>query len=141
MNRTFYIFLISFLILALGACSKDKKIERSLVKFDGLWNVDMLYMEIYNSSEVIFADSSRNGGFIQFLREEKLVWTFTGGDEHLSFDGVWSNTEDELYMNVSGELETYQILEFSKDRIHLFEHKIKPSGSSYNYKRELILSR
>ena len=46
MKKTFYIFLISFLTFAIGACSKDKKIERSLVKFDGLWNVDMLYMEI-----------------------------------------------------------------------------------------------
>lgn len=141
MKKTFYIFLISFLTFAIGACSKDKKIERSLLKFDGLWNVDMLYIEIYNSSEMIAADSSTNSGFIEFFRKEKLVWTFTGGDEHLSFDGFWSNTEDELYMNVNGDEQTYQILEFSKDKIHLFEHEIKPSGSSYNYKRELILSR
>jgi hypothetical protein len=141
MKKTFYIFLISFLIFALGACSKDKKIERTLVRLEGLWNVDMLYMEIYNSSEVLFADSSENGGFIEFLRKGKLLWTFTGGDEHISYDGVWSNTEDELYMKVSGEQHTYQILEFSKDRIHLFEDKIKPSGSSYSYKTELILSR
>ncbi len=141
MKKTFYIFLISFLISALGACSKDKKIERSLVKLDGLWNIDMQYQEIYNSFEVILADTSTNIGFIQFLRKEKLVWTFTGSDEHLSFDGVWSNTEDELFMNVDGDKQTYQILEFSKDRIHLFEDKIKPSGSSYSYKRELILSR
>ena len=90
---------------------------------------------------MFFADSSTNGGFIEFLRKEKLVWTFTGGDEHISYDGVWSNTEDELYMNVNGDEQTYQILEFSKDKIHLFEDEIKPSGSSYNYKRELILSR
>lgn len=141
MKKTFYIFLISFLISALGACSKDKKIERSLVKLDGLWNIDMQYQEIYNSFEVIFADTSTNIGFIQFLRKEKLVWTFTGADEHLSFEGVWSNTEDELFMNVDGDKQTYQILEFSKNRIHLFEDKIKPSGSSYSYKRELILSR
>lgn len=141
MKKTFYIFLISFLISALGACSKDKKIERSLVKLDGLWNIDMQYQEIYNSFEVIFADTSTNIGFIQFLRKEKLVWTFTGADEHFSFDGVWSNTEDELFMNVDGDKQTYQILEFSKNRIHLFEDKIKPSGSSYSYKRELILSR
>jgi hypothetical protein len=141
MNKTFYIFLISFLILALGACSKDKKIERSLVKFDGLWNIDMEHFEIYNDYEVAVSYTVTNIGFMQFLRKEKMIWTYTGGDEHVSSEGVWSNTEDELFMNVDGDKQTYQILEFSKDRIHLFEDKIKPSGSSYSYKTELILSR
>jgi hypothetical protein len=141
MQKTFYIFLISFLAFALGACSKDKKIQRSLVKLEGLWNIDMQYHEIYNSFEVIFADTSTNIGFIQFLRKEKMISTYKSADGLMSYDGVWSNTEDELYMNVNGDQRSYEILEFSKDRIHLFADKIKPSGSSYSYKTELILSR
>jgi|TARA_R110000737_G_scaffold17480_1_gene35181 hypothetical protein len=72
--KKFNLALFSLLIVfVLVSCSKEKKIERSLYKKGGEWNINSQKFEIYNDGQLSLSNSSINSGTINFSKKGTLV--------------------------------------------------------------------
>jgi hypothetical protein len=76
------LFLGSILILS-SSCSKDKSIERSIQKNDGVWNIDNVDWQVVQQStsgQNITTGSTANAGTFTFENDGTGKYSYTVGD-------------------------------------------------------------
>lgn len=94
MRITAGIILLSAIIFSgLSACTKEKKLERSLLKKDGVWDVANVHaLHYYYDSLISESNSSDNAAFV-FHKNGKF--------EQGNSTGTWLNTDDEIVITLN----------------------------------------
>lgn len=96
------LFLFAVLFVGLSACSKEKRVERQLVKKDGEWKIASLEYRYYVSNEIQATGSYANAGKIEFGKKGTFTMTTNIGGVTEVTAGTWTNSDDEITVIVSG---------------------------------------
>ncbi|MNK09037.1 hypothetical protein D3C87_269860 [compost metagenome] len=106
-------------VLGLSACSKEKKIERSLFKKDGVWDVTSVHHLYYSYDSLISDETYYTHPAFVFYKRGKFEW------ENGSVTGTWLNTDDDIVITLdqpslnSSNVYIFQIIEESKGEMTL----------------------
>lgn len=110
--------------LGLLACSKEKKIERSLKRSVGEWNVTNYHSiyHLYSEDTMVFETNTDNYATYRFMNNGDFQ--SSGEKGYNNYEGTWMNTEDELVIvgkdvNYYGSALVYKISEYSGDKMTL----------------------
>ncbi|MDF3029194.1 MAG: hypothetical protein K0S23_3501 [Fluviicola sp.] len=120
-NTAKLLLVLSLFALGFTGCSKEKRIERHLVRKEGKWNVDTYDYKYYYNNTFYPNESftySAAGNFV-FEKNGTYVWTtIMDGDTDVSA-GTWENTADELTLVQNSFALKFKILEESKKEMKL----------------------
>jgi hypothetical protein len=108
-NTAKFVLLLSAVMLVLASCSKEKKIEKQLVRKDGKWEVTNLQYRYYLNNELEGANSFVNAGTIEFNKKGSFVMTLTLSGSTQTTAGTWTNSEDKITITVNGETTVLRI--------------------------------
>lgn len=115
------LLVLSVFAIGFSSCSKEKRIERHLVRKEGKWNVDTYDYKYYYNSTYYPNDSytySSAGNFV-FEKNGTYIWTtIMDGDTDAS-TGTWTNTADEITLVQNSFSLKFKILEESKKEMKL----------------------
>lgn len=136
------ILLLAIVFLGLSACSKEKKIERSLIKKDGIWDVVNVHRLSYNNDGSVHSESnSDNYATFVFLKKGKFEWYTFNSSTELVHEGIWVNTDDELMITrpksliPGNDAWVFEIVKQSKNEMTL--HRISKKPDIVSYKDEV----
>lgn len=116
------LFLFAILSVALAACSKEKKIERALIKKDGKWTITSVDYKYYVNNELQASSNSTNAGTIEFNKKGSFVMTVTLSGSPQNAGGTWTNSEDNITLIANGETTVLKITDGpKKDKMTLVE--------------------
>ena len=116
------LFLFAILSVALAACSKEKKIERALIKKDGKWTITSVDYKYYVNNELQASSNSPNAGTIEFNKKGSFVMTVTLSGSPQNAGGTWTNSEDNITLIANGETTVLKITDGpKKDKMTLLE--------------------
>lgn len=116
------LFLFAILSVALAACSKEKKIERALIKKDGKWTITSVDYKYYVNNELQASSNSPNAGTIEFNKKGSFVMTVTLSGSPQNAGGTWTNSEDNITLIANGETTVLKITDGpKKDKMTLVE--------------------
>lgn len=76
------IFAITFITILFFACSKDKKIEKTLYKKDGVWNVSSVEYTYTNQNlttlaQTVLTGTAKDAGTFTFSKDGDVSYDFT----------------------------------------------------------------
>lgn len=119
MKITIKIALLLTMVLGLAACSKEKKIERTLLKNDGIWDVTSVH-HMYYSYDSLVHDTTWHD-------QEAFIFHKGGMFERENSDvtGTWMNTDDDIVITLNqsamngSNIYVLKIIEGSKDEMIL----------------------
>lgn len=120
-KATKLLLILSLFALVFTACSKEKRIERHLVRKEGKWNVETYDYKYYYNNTFFPNESYTYSGAGNFVFEKNgtYVWTtIMDGDTDIS-TGTWENTADELTLVQNSFTLKFKILEESKKEMKL----------------------
>lgn len=120
-NATKLLLVLPFFVLVFTACSKEKRIERHLVRKEGKWNVSTYDYKYYYNNTFYPNESYTYTGAGNFVFEKNgtYIWTtIMDGDTDIS-TGTWENTADELTLVQNSFALKFKILEESKKEMKL----------------------
>lgn len=90
------LFLFAVFLFGLTACSKEKKIERSLLKKDGVWDVVNYHRLTYSDTDsLIDEEIDTDFAIFNFYKDGSFKWQINS-DSPAGYDGTWLNTDDEI---------------------------------------------
>lgn len=116
------LFLFAILSVALAACSKEKKIERALIKKDGKWTVTSIDYKYYVNNQLQSSANYPNAGTIEFSKKGSFVMTVTLSGSPQNAGGTWTNSEDNITLIANGETTVLKITDGpKKDKMTLVE--------------------
>lgn len=116
------LFLFAILSVVLAACSKDKKIERALIKKDGKWTITSVDYKYYVNNELQASANYPNAGTIEFNKKGSFVMTVTLSGSPQNAGGTWTNSEDNITLIANGETTVLKITDGpKKDKMTLVE--------------------
>ena len=108
------LFLFAVLFIGLSSCSKEKRIERQLIKKDGKWKITSIDYKYYLDNELNYSENYPNAGTIEFDKKGTCVLTITlSGSPEVS-SGTWTNSEDNITITADGETTVMRIAEGPK---------------------------
>lgn len=127
MKITIKITLLLTMGLGLAACSKEKKIERSLQRFKGVWevtNYHSLYYHYFEEDTVFSEQNIDNYATFRFFNNGNFESTGDNYYLYNNYEGTWMNTEDELIImgedvDYYGTALVYQIIGQSGNQMTL----------------------
>jgi hypothetical protein len=115
------------ILLIFGSCSKEKQIERRLVKNEGIWNIsEKSYRSFENNIETGYSTNS-NVGNMEFKKDGTGSITYINpGQPNQVYSFGWISTTDQLILNYddpinSGQIEILKILFQSRKEMRLEE--------------------
>ncbi len=116
------LFLFAVLSVALAACSKDKRIEKTLVKKDGRWKITSIDYRYYVNNQEQSSALIPSPGSIEFNKKGTFVMTLTLNGSLEKSGGTWTNTEDNITLVADGGVTILAIIEGpKKDKMKLKE--------------------
>lgn len=116
------LFLFAILSVALAACSKEKKIERALIKKDGKWKVTSIDYKYYVNNQLQTSANYPNAGTIEFSKKGSFVMTITLSGSPQNSGGTWTNNKDNITLIANGETTVLRIADGpKKDKMTLEE--------------------
>ena len=138
-------------LLGLSACSKEKKIERSLQKKDGTWDVVNCHVMSYNDDGTFYGEYNYdNYATFVFHKNGKFEWFSFNTSTDPIHEGTWLNTDEELMINRPGsslipgnEAWVFKIVKESKNEMTLHRISRKPDivvfkdDATYQLKRRM----
>lgn len=121
MKITKLLLLLSIVALGFTGCSKEKRIEKNLVRKEGKWNVQTYDYKYYYSNTYYPNESFSysNAGNIVFEKNGTYIWTFTADGSSDISTGTWSNTADELTLIEDSDALKFKILDESRKEMKL----------------------
>jgi hypothetical protein len=119
MKRIIILSITTVVFLLAQSCSKDKRIERSLEKKDGKWNINKYAYEEYTNGTLSESETYLNAGNIVFSDNGILVWTFNIDGDIETYGGQWANDDESITLIIDGDAIKFDILERSKKEMKL----------------------
>lgn len=120
-NTAKLLLVLSLFALGFTACSKEKRIERHLVRKEGKWDVKTYDYKYYYNNTYYPNESYTYTGAGNFVFEKNgtYIWTtILDGETDISA-GTWENTADELTLVQNSFALKFKILEESKKEMKL----------------------
>ena len=96
------LFLFAILFVGLSSCSKEKRIERQLIKKDGKWKITSLDYKYYAGNQLQGAATIPNAGKIEFSKKGTFVMTISIGGSPETMVGTWTNSKDAITIMADG---------------------------------------
>jgi hypothetical protein len=119
-NLTKFLFIFSVLFIGLASCSKEKRIERQLVKKDGTWKITSVDYKYYVNNSLQGSGNYPNAGTIEFNKKGSFVMTITLSGSPVTSGGTWTNSKDAITLTADGTTSVLKILEGpKKDKMDL----------------------
>lgn len=103
------LFLFAILLVGFSSCSKEKRIERQLIRKDGEWKIASLEYRYYVSNELQAVGSYVNAGKIEFDKKGTFTMTTNLGGVPETTAGTWTNSEDEIIVSADGTTSVLKI--------------------------------
>ncbi|TSJ39067.1 lipocalin family protein [Fluviicola chungangensis] len=94
------LFLV--LLIGLSACSKEKRIEKQLIKKDGKWKITSVDYKYYQNNVMESSMNFPNAGTIEFDKKGSFVMVITLNGSPQTVGGTWTNSEDEITIIADG---------------------------------------
>jgi hypothetical protein len=110
------LFLFAILFIGLASCSKEKRIERQLVKKDGKWKITSVDYKYYLENELQASQNFANAGTIEFSKKGTFIMTITSSGSPETSAGTWTNTEDKITIVTDGTASVLKISNSSKKK-------------------------
>lgn len=120
-----YFFCLG-LILFLGACSKEKRVEKWLKKGTGEWQIKSYNSKFYEN-DTLQSDETHSlyGKYVFDEQGSYLIVTYFDAEQTIVYTasgGSWTNSKDVIYMTPTGSYKReVKILEISKTKMVLEE--------------------
>ncbi len=108
------LLLLSVFAIGLAACSKEKRVERQLIKKDGKWKITSVDYKYYQNNVLGASMNFPNAGTIEFDKEGSFVMTITLSGSPETSTGTWTNSEDEITVTSNGETTVLKIADGPK---------------------------
>ncbi len=108
------LFLFAVLFVGLASCSKEKRVERQLIKKDGKWKITSIDYKYYQNNVLGASANFPNAGTIEFDKKGSCVMTLTLSGSPETIAGTWTNSEDEITITSNGETSVLKIMEGPK---------------------------
>ena len=113
-NVTKILLVLSVFAIGFAGCSKEKKIERQLVKKEGEWRITSLDYKYYQFNELAYSVNFPNVGTIEFNKNGSVTMTTQLSGSPETAAGTWSNSDDEVVLVIEGETTVMKIAEGPK---------------------------
>lgn len=113
-NVTKLLFALSIIVVGFSSCSKEKRIERQLIKKDGEWKITSINYKYYVNNDLQESSNYPNAGTIEFNKNGTLVMTITVDGSPEVFGGTWSNSKDEITIISDGDASIMKIIDGPK---------------------------
>src|SRR5690349_289222 len=100
-----YFLIALFTAALLTSCSKDKKLERTLFKKDGDWNITSATWEVEEHTDtgiVITNGTSSNIGSFTFDKDGDGYCVYTINGESYSSTFKWRVISEQIYISKAG---------------------------------------
>ena len=111
---TRFLFVFAILAVGLSSCSKEKRIERQLIKKEGKWKITSIDYKYYFDNELEASANFPNAGTIEFNKGGSVVMTIQlSGTPEVS-SGTWTNSKDEIIITTNGEAAVLKIIDGPK---------------------------
>lgn len=121
-NVTKLLFVLSLIAFGFSSCSKEKRIERQLIKKEGKWKITSISYKYYLNNDLQQSESYANAGTMEFDKNGTVVLTFTLDGSPETFGGTWTNSKDEVTIISDGEASIMKIIDGpKKDKLTLEE--------------------
>ena len=95
--------LITMAVIVLAACNKEKQLEKTVTKKDGVWDISTVDWELVKVvgfvSQTVNVGTSTNAGTFTFNESGSGSYDFTVNDTTFIGDFSWTNDEDSIYLN------------------------------------------
>lgn len=115
-----FLFVFAVLFIGLASCSKEKRLERQLVKKDGKWKITSVDYKYYVQNQLQASANFPNAGTIEFNKKGSFVMTITLSGSPETSGGTWTNSKDEITMTSDGNTTVLKVLERpKKDKMDL----------------------
>jgi len=113
-NLYFFLVLSTFSIFS-TSCSKEQRIEETLWKGNGKWDIVSFRIDNFYDNEYVRSSLNEITGYFHFDKngKGKQVFIFRSDTNTLSF--TWSNSNDELFITFGSTVYTYKILSCSRN--------------------------
>lgn len=118
-NLTKSMLVLSLFVIGLSSCSKEKKIERALIKKDGIWDVTSFHYKWYSYDSLSGESTTSDHPAFVFHKDGRFEW------ENGNITGTWLNTDDEIVITLdqpsmnNSNIYILKIIEESKDEMTL----------------------
>jgi hypothetical protein len=111
--------ILALIFLVATACSKQKKLERTLHKKNGTWNIDSYNYNEYENNVLVSSQTYVNAGTYVFADNGTGTATFKidGDSEVNAF--TWTNTDDKITTIIDGEVIIFNVKNQSKKEMEL----------------------
>lgn len=106
--------LFAVLLIGLSACSKEKRIEKQLIKKDGKWKITSIDYKYYQNNVLGSSENYPNAGTIEFDKKGTCVLTITLSGSPEAVAGTWTNSEDNITITANGETTIMKITDGPK---------------------------
>lgn len=100
-------------MLSFTSCSKEKQLEKRLVKKEGKWNLANYSEKYYEDGDLVGDYSFANAGTFTFEKDGKGSYVFNVAGSTDSGNFTWSNTENTITIDAM----VYNIVENEKKSI------------------------
>ncbi|WP_300665118.1 hypothetical protein [Fluviicola sp.] len=114
------VLLLAIIFSGLSACTKEKKLERSLLKKEGVWDVVNVHNMYYSYDSLINESNSTDHTAFVFQKGGKFSWE-NGNDT-----GTWFNTDNEIVITLvnqwsynNNNVLIFRVIEESKNEMTL----------------------
>lgn len=122
------ILLLAIIFSGLSACTKEKRLERSLLKKEGVWDIVNIHTLYYSYDSLISESNSTDNVAFVFHKGGKL--------EKGNITGTWLNTDDEIIITLNtsslnnNNVSIFKIMKESKNEMTLqSKHWVVDMGS------------
>ncbi len=139
MKKIIILSIASVFVLFAQSCSKEKRIEKSLEKKDGKWNVTKHVYEEYSNGILSDSETYLNAGNIVFDDNGVIIWTLIADGDVETYGGHWTNDDESVTMVIDGEAIKLNIDERSKKELKLSGVIDTYSFGGTTYEDKLIL--
>lgn len=106
--------LLVVLLVGFSSCSKEKRIEKQLIKKDGKWKITSVDYKYYLDNELSYSENYPNAGTIEFDKKGTCILTITLTGVAEVTAGTWTNSEDNITITANGETTVMRIVEGPK---------------------------
>lgn len=108
------LLLTAILAVGLASCSKEKRIERQLIKKDGKWKITSVDYKYYVANTLQSSANFPNAGTIEFNKKGSYVMTITLSGSPETSGGTWTNGKDNITLISDGTTSVLKIMEGPK---------------------------
>jgi hypothetical protein len=102
-NVTKLLLVLSIIAVGFSSCSKEKRIERQLIKKEGKWKITSVDYKYYVNNDLQESANYPNAGTFEFNKNGTYVLTITVDGSPEILGGTWTNSKDDITIISDGE--------------------------------------